>query len=93
MHFKVATYNCRNLPKRKKDLHLRPDIKHLFDNNSIVCLQETWYSKQELKFLNCLRKDFIGFGKSRSDDGDGISNARGELQFSIKNNCQNLLNK
>ena len=77
MHFKVATYNCRNLPKRNKDLHLRPDIKHLFDNNSIVCLQETWYSKQELKFLNCLRKDFIGFGKSRSDDGDGISNARG----------------
>ena len=84
MFFKVATYNCRNLPKTRKDLHLRPDIKHLFDNNSIVCLQETWYSKQELKFLNCLRKDFIGFGNSRSDDGEGLSYARGGVAIFYK---------
>ena len=75
--FKIASYNCRNLPKRKNDLYLRPDIKNLFDNNSIVCLQEIWYAKQDLKFLNSLRNDFIGFGSSRCNDSEKICYARG----------------
>ena len=62
-------------------MNLRPDIKRLFDNNAIVCLQEIWFAKQDLKFLNCLRTEFIGFGKSKYDDSEKINNARGSCNI------------
>ena len=34
--------------------------------------------------MNCLRKDFIGFGNSRSDDGEGLSHARGGVAIFYK---------
>ena len=92
-NFSISSYNCRNLPKSRTNLNLRPDIKYLFDNNAIVCLQEIWYAKQDLKFLNCLRNDFIGFGSSRYDDSEKINNARRELQFFIGKRCPNILNR
>ena len=45
LKFNPVRYNCRGLPKGlpkdKKKLDLRPDIKHLFKDNEIICLQET----------------------------------------------------
>ena len=48
-------------------LDLRPDIKHLFKDNEIICLQETWFAKQDLKHINNLNKPFQD---DLSDDDD-----------------------
>ena len=49
LEFNLVSYNCRGLPKDKKKLDLRPDIEHLFKDNEIICLQEAWFAKQDLK--------------------------------------------
>ena len=60
LKFNIVSYNCRGLPKDKKKLDLRPDIQHLFKDNEIICLQETWFAKQDLKYINNLNKPFQG---------------------------------
>ena len=45
LKFNLVSYNCGGLPKDKKKLDLRPDVKHLFKYNEIICLQETWFAK------------------------------------------------
>ena len=77
MGFNLISYNCRNLPKNQKELLLRPDINVLLEKGSIICLQEIWYSQQELKYLNNLHKDFIANGIARTDDSESISDAKG----------------
>ena len=51
---------------------MRPDIQHLFKDNEIICLQETWFAKQDLKYINNLNKPFQGVGVSTTDYSDGI---------------------
>ena len=82
----VISYNCRNLPKNRKDLALRPDIKSLFDRCSVLCLQEIWYTKQDLKQLNSLHNEFIGIGTTKYDAYEGLCNAHGGVAIMYKKN-------
>ena len=61
---RLTTYNTRGLPKSRRDLHRRPDITKVFENNDIVCLQETWFATQDLKMINSLHEDFHGVGSA-----------------------------
>ena len=47
---KVGSYNCRGFPKTPSKLVSKPTIKLLLDNENIdiLCLQETFLSKQDL---------------------------------------------
>ena len=76
MDFKVASYNCRGLPKDKNKLLLRPDIIELFETNHIIALQETHLSIQDLKILNSLHDSFVGVGVSKTDETEKIISGR-----------------
>ena len=69
---KVASYNCRKLPKNFSELHSRPDILQLFDNMDIVAFQETWLAKQDLDCCNSLHHDFLSCNRAAIDYSDGI---------------------
>ena len=70
----VVSYNCRGFPKTVEKLWEKPTIKHMLDDNSIdiMCLQETFLSKQDLSCLNVIDKDFLGVGASSTDLSDKI---------------------
>ena len=51
---KNTLYNCRGLPNSKSNLVTRPDILELFKESDIIGFQETHYSKQDNKNLNCI---------------------------------------
>ena len=93
MGFNLISYNCRNLPKNQKELLLRPDINVLLEKGSIICLQEIWYSQQELKYLNNLHKDFIANGIARTDDSENISNARGGVAIFYRKELAQYIKK
>jgi exonuclease III len=64
---RIITYNCCGL-----NLQQRPTLqKILTANNDIICLQETWLTKQDLGLLNTLHKNYHGTGKSTTDSSDG----------------------
>ena len=45
----------------------------LNDNvNTIICLQETWFTKQDLANLNALHPGFHGTGVATVDNRDGL---------------------
>lgn len=67
-----SSYNVRGLPKHNSGLLLRPDILETIQLSDIICLQETWYSKQDLPALNELHSDFHGHGVSTVDYRDGL---------------------
>ena len=68
----ITSYNCRGLPKSSAAISLRNDLVSLFSNNDIVCLQETWFFKQDLSSLNSLHDDFVGLGTATVDLCDGL---------------------
>ena len=76
MGLKVASYNCRGLPKDKIQLQLRPDILELFENNDIIAFQETHYSVQQLKSINSLHNGFVGFGVAKINESENIIHGR-----------------
>ena len=58
----------------------------------IVCLQETWYSKQDLANINSLHSDFNGIGAATVDFRDSLCYGHPPggvviLWRSIFNNC------
>ena len=70
---KLASYNCRGLPKTRRLLdNTRPNLTALLDGSDIVCLQETWFSEQSLANLNSLVPEFYGTGVSTTNLEDGI---------------------
>ena len=69
---KLCSYNARGLPKDNSGLLLRPDILDLLTSSDILCIQETWYTKQDLGGLNGLHSDFHGHGISTVDTRDGL---------------------
>ena len=70
---KIVSYNCRGLPRSAKTLHHRPSVNTIMNKDvDILCLQETWYSKQDLSCLNMLHEDFHGIGASTVDYSDGL---------------------
>ena len=72
-NLKVATYNCRGMPKCSERLKFRFDILARFQNNDIILIQETWLALQELDLLNCLHPDMYGFGVSVVDYSQGVA--------------------
>ena len=56
----VASYNCRGFPKTASKLGTKPTIGMLLNDVKIdiICLQETFLSKQDLSCLNVIHKDF-----------------------------------
>lgn len=73
---KLATYNCRGLPKSNRLLSLRPDLLKLFSLNDIVCIQESWYLRQDLTILNSLFDNYLGSGVSSCDASEGLISGR-----------------
>ena len=66
---KIVSYNCRGLPKTSSKLGEKPSVNLLLQDieNDIICLQETFYSKQDLSCLNPLHCEFQGIGVSTTD--------------------------
>ena len=66
---KVMSYNCRGFPKTPNKLGVKPTINSLLNevNGDIICLQETFLSKQDLSCLNVIHKDFQSVGASSTD--------------------------
>ena len=76
MYFKLASYNCRGLPKDRTKLSLRPDIVELLESSHIIAIQETHYSQQDLKNINSLHDSFVGFGVAKINESDNIVQGR-----------------
>ena len=72
---KVASYNCRGFPKTGTKLAVKPTINSLLQDKSlnIICLQETFLSKQNLYCLNTIHSDFQGIGVSTTDDSEKLN--------------------
>ena len=70
--FTTASYNCRGLPKSSFAMMLRPDISDIVNTSDIICLQETWFSKQDLGIINGLNHRYHGTGVSSTDLRDSI---------------------
>ena len=70
---KIISFNCKGLPNHPDNIYLRPCVEEILNNNDtdIVCLQETWYSKQDLATLNTIHKNFHSIGAATVDDTDG----------------------
>ena len=68
----IISYNCRGMPRDTNSLYTRPSLQLLFDdpNNDIICVQETWYTKQDLDHLNNLHSSFHGTGAATIDNRD-----------------------
>ena len=66
---KVVSYNCRGFPKTASKLGEKPSLNLLLNDksNDIICLQETFLSKQDLSCLNSIHKDYQGIGVSTTD--------------------------
>ena len=70
----VASYNCRGFPKTISKLGTKPTIDMLLKDIKIdiICLQETFLSKQDLSCLNVIHRDFQGVGASSTDTRDRL---------------------
>ena len=71
---KVVSYNCRGLPKLASRMGEKPSVGLLLQDNEndIICFQETFYSMQDLSYLNTLHNDFQGIGTSTTDARDKL---------------------
>ena len=66
----IVSYNCKNIKTSISDVY------ELCKNYKIVLLQEHWLPKQELSFLNSIHPEFISFGVSAFDYGNGLLRGR-----------------
>ena len=64
------SYNCRGLKLGTTRYYERLEIEQLLDEYDIVCLQETWLSKQQEEELKCMRMDCNAV--SNSPNGDSL---------------------
>ena len=68
-NFRITSYNCRGLPSEADKIKFKPSIENIFNDQtvSIICYQETFYTKQDLAFLNNLDPKFHGVGTATVD--------------------------
>ena len=71
---KVVSFNCRGLPKMASKLYEKQTVNLMLQDvkTDIICLQETFYSKQDLGCLNTLHGEFQGIGASTTDARDKV---------------------
>ena len=79
MELRITTFNCRGLPKSKRNIDLRPDIVKVFNEAHIIAFQETWLSKQDLSCINSLHDEFVGSGNAKIDESSSVIHSRGSL--------------
>jgi exonuclease III len=74
MTLKLASYNCRGLPRNPSRLFERPCLLNIINDEEldIICLQETWLAKQDLWVLNSLSSNFSGTGCTSTNYEDGF---------------------
>lgn len=68
---RLISYNCRGLHVGKCKAK-RFVVDNLFMDADILCLQETWLWRQDLKVLNGITKSFHGIGEASRDKQDGL---------------------
>ena len=73
-NIKIISYNCRGLPYDTVKFKSKPFVFKILENpgTDIVCFQETFYTKQDLPFLNCISPDFHGVGTATVDSESTI---------------------
>ena len=78
MSLQITTYNCRGLKtgQNQNDYSNRLVLEQLFTESDIICLQETWLSKQDLDKLNSINPDYHGIGESTTDTHDRMIQGR-----------------
>ncbi len=78
MTVQVLSYNCRGLRLGQSagDRARRRVIDNLLDHCDILCLQETFLSKQDLSQLSSLHPDFHGAGEATTDLSRGMVRGR-----------------
>ncbi|XP_024116673.2 uncharacterized protein LOC112138347 [Oryzias melastigma] len=78
MDLRVLSYNCRGLRlgQSAADQVRRVVVDKLLEQCEVLCLQETFLTKQDLDGLNSLHIDFHGAGESTVDIEDGIIRGR-----------------
>ena len=69
---KVVSYNCRGLKIGKNCFYDRLEVEKLLTDNDIVCLQETWLSKQQEGDLKCMNNKCNAVANSPNDDTSGV---------------------
>ena len=65
----TVRYNCSALPKAARKICQKPTLCSILYNNDnyIIFLQETWFSKQDLDVLNGLHPEFYGARAAKID--------------------------
>ena len=68
------SYNCRGLPYDTIKIKSKPSILNLLNDplSSIILFQETFYTKQDIPFLNCLHPQYHGVGTAIVDCKAGL---------------------
>lgn len=56
----IISYSCRCLPNKASKLRHSAGDKLDDDDIDSACLQQTWFTKQDLGYLNMLHSDFHG---------------------------------
>lgn len=78
MDINILSYNCRGLRlgHSAADKARRIVVDQLLEQCHILCLQETFLVKQDLKGLNSISDSFHGAGESTTDLSQGIKKGR-----------------
>ena len=69
MKLNIVSYNVRGLHigHSEEDTSRRLVVNKLLETNNVLCVQETFLSKQDLEGLNSIHADFYGAGESTTD--------------------------
>ena len=73
---KLVSYNCRGLKLGSNCFYERLEVEQLLSDFDIVCLQETWLTKQQEGELKVMRKDINAIANSPNDDSLHITAGR-----------------
>ena len=58
-NIKLVSYNCRGLKLGNNCYYERLEVEKLLVDYDIICLQETWLSKQQEGDLKCMKKNVM----------------------------------
>ena len=96
MECNIVSYNCRGLPYDTIKIKSKPSVSNILNNpsTSIVCFQETFYTKQDLPFLNNINADYHGVGTATVDAKSGIvqGHAPGGVAILWRHNYDKIVN-
>ena len=87
-NIKLVSYNCRGLQLGTNCYYERLEVEKLLIYYDIICLQETWLSKQQEGDLKCMNKKFNAVANSPNDDSQGITVGRKKEGVAILWNSQ-----